>query len=50
MGFWRSCRRCKWIWGLLTGAVLLGVGASRGELTAIWEKAVMICMECIGLG
>ena len=24
--------------------------AARGELAAIWQKAVMICMECIGIG
>ena len=25
-------------------------GIYRGELTAIWHKAVILCMECIGLG
>ncbi len=50
MGFWRNCKRYKWLWGVMAGAVLLGVGAGRGELAAICEKAVMICMECIGLG
>lgn len=50
MGFWKICRQNKWLWGMLAGAVLLGVGAGCGELAAIWEKAVMICMECIGLG
>ncbi len=39
-----------WLFGLLAGAVFLGIGAARGELAAIWQKAVMICMECIGIG
>ncbi len=39
-----------WLSGLLAGAVFLGIGAFRGELQTIWQKAVMICMECIGIG
>lgn len=39
-----------WLFGLLAGAVFFGIGAARGELAAIWQKAVMICMECIGIG
>nr|WP_300817593.1 CD1871A family CXXC motif-containing protein [uncultured Acetatifactor sp.] len=35
---------------MLAGAVFFGIGAARGELAAIWQKAVMICMECIGIG
>ncbi len=42
--------RYGWLFGLLAGAVFLGIGAARGELAAIWQKAVMICMECIGIG
>ncbi len=50
MSFWKSCRRQGWLLGLLTGAVFLVIGAGQGQLREIWEKAVMICMECIGLG
>lgn len=50
MGFWKSCRRRGWLLGLLAGTVFLGIGAGQGQLREIWEKAVMICMECIGLG
>ena len=37
------------------GAVLLGVGfmafgVSRGEMTVVFEKAIRICLECIGIG
>lgn len=39
-----------WLPGLLAGAAFLYIGAVRGELAVIWQKAVMICMECIGIG
>ena len=39
-----------WLLGLLAGAAFLCAGAADGELTVIWQKAVMICMECIGIG
>jgi len=39
-----------WLLGVLVGALLLGVGAAQGQLAVIWQKAVMICMECIGIG
>lgn len=39
-----------WMLGLLAGAAFFCIGAARGELAVIWQKAVMICMECIGIG
>ena len=39
-----------WLLGLLAGAAFFGIGAAQGELQVIWQKAVMICMECIGIG
>ncbi len=39
-----------WLFGLLVGAAFLCIGGIRGELAVIWQKAVMICMECIGIG
>lgn len=48
MDFWKN--RSAWILGVLTGAVFLGVGAAQGQLEVIWRKAVMICLECIGIG
>lgn len=48
MSFWKHSR--PWILGVLAGAVFLGVGAAQGQLEVIWRKAVMICLECIGIG
>ncbi|MBR4067420.1 MAG: hypothetical protein IKK08_02195 [Clostridia bacterium] len=36
---------------LLTGAaVMIAVGVSRGEVGMVLKKAVVLCLECIGLG
>ncbi len=32
------------------GLTFIVIGAVRGEAGAVMQKAVMICMECIGLG
>lgn len=48
MGFWQKNR--QWICGVLAGVILLAIGAAQGQLAVIWQKAVMICMECIGIG
>lgn len=50
MHFWKSDRRYGWIFGMLAGVVFLGIGARQGQFAAIWQKAVMICLECIGIG
>ena len=50
MDFWKNDRRRTWMLGVLTGAVFLAVGAVQGQLDVIWKKAVMICLECIGIG
>lgn len=50
MRCWRTVKRCGWLWGLLIGLGLLGLGCAQGQLAVIWQKAVMICMECIGIG
>lgn len=39
-----------WSIGLLTGIVFLLLGFADGQLTEIYRKAVMICLECIGIG
>ncbi len=48
MSFWKSNR--PWILGVLTGGIFLSIGAVQGQLDVIWRKAVMICLECIGIG
>lgn len=50
MSFWKKCKPYAWVAGVLTGVIFLGVGAFQGQLSAIWKKAVMICLECIGIG
>ncbi len=32
------------------GAVIMIAGALNGEASDIYEKAVRICLECIGIG
>lgn len=39
-----------WTAGVLAGVLFLSMGAVRGEFTVIFQKAVMICLECIGIG
>lgn len=48
MGFWKKYK--GWSLGVLIGAAFLGLGAAQGQLEVIWRKAVMICLECIGIG
>ena len=50
MRFWKSNRRPLWAVGLAVGILFLSVGAAQDQFAVIWKKAVMICMECIGIG
>ena len=50
MSFWKSCRKKLWLWGMILGMVFIGIGAFQGQAEVIWKKAVMICLECIGIG
>lgn len=38
------------MWGLLAGIVCIGAGIAEGQFAVVWKKAVMICLECIGIG
>jgi len=35
---------------LLTGIILMTLGIMRGELQDIFHKAIIVCLECIGIG
>ena len=35
---------------LTAGAALMAAGFIRGEASVILKKAVVLCLECIGLG
>ncbi|MCX4351200.1 MAG: CD1871A family CXXC motif-containing protein [Lachnospiraceae bacterium] len=50
MSFWRRSRQHLWIAGVMAGILFLCLGAVNGQFPIIWKKAVMICMECIGIG
>lgn len=50
MDFWKNKKPYAWILGVLTGAVFLAIGGFQGQLGVIWKKAVMVCLECIGIG
>lgn len=39
-----------WSIGTFIGIVCLIIGFFTDQFTDIYRKAVMICMECIGLG
>lgn len=38
------------IGGMILGVLFLGLGIRNGEIAEIYRKAVMICLECIGIG
>lgn len=35
---------------ILTGAVLITIGVKNGDASDVMKKAVMICLECVGIG
>ena len=37
-------------YSLYMGILCIGIGLMQGDFTVIWQKAVMICLECIGIG
>lgn len=43
-------KRYLWILGVLIGIFSLALGIFYDQFAVIWQKAVMICLECIGIG
>lgn len=39
-----------WPFTLAIGIIFLIIGINDGQLEDIYRKAVMICLECIGIG
>lgn len=35
---------------LLAAALMIGFGIWRGEADTVLEKAIRLCMECVGIG
>lgn len=50
MNFWQKWKNKLWVAGVLLGVIFLIIGAYSGQLQDIYRKAVMICLECIGIG
>lgn len=50
MGFWKTFRKNLWLIGAFVGVLFLILGAISGQFSVYWRKAILICMECIGLG
>lgn len=50
MDSWKNRKPYAWVLGVIAGGLLLGAGALQGQFAVIWKKAVMICLECIGIG
>lgn len=55
MTFWRKCSKDKrkvptWSIGVGIGVICLVLGYLGDQFTDIYRKAVMICLECIGIG
>ena len=39
-----------WFWGVSIGLLLCLCGVLEQQFSDIYRKAIMICMECIGIG
>uniref|UniRef100_UPI004056DB73 CD1871A family CXXC motif-containing protein n=1 Tax=Acetatifactor sp. TaxID=1872090 RepID=UPI004056DB73 len=53
MGFWRKNSKKNfplWTVGVGMGFLFLVIGIYEEQFMDIYRKAVMICLECIGIG
>ena len=50
MSFLQKWKSKIWLGGVTLGVICLVVGAYAGQLEDMYRKAIMICLECIGIG
>lgn len=50
MSFLQKWKNKIWLGGVVLGVICLVVGALDGQLEDMYRKAIMICLECIGIG
>lgn len=50
MSFLHKWKSKIWLGGVMLGVAFLVIGAANGQLQDMYRKAVMICLECIGIG
>lgn len=51
MDFWKKWSKIPaWTAGAVIGICFLIIGAYQNQFVDIYRKAVVICLECIGIG
>ena len=55
MTFWNRISKAfhkipLWLGGVIVGVLFLVIGIRGEQLEDMYRKAVMICLECIGIG
>jgi hypothetical protein len=46
----QKAKKYMWLIALIAALILCGYGIYRGEAVSVFEKARIICLECIGIG
>ena len=46
----QSLKSCIAIGFLCLGVLMMVYGILRGEMAVVYQKAIQICLECIGIG
>lgn len=48
MAFFRGNQKALFL--VAIGILAIAFGAYRGEISTVFNKAVVVCLECIGIG